>query len=194
MRSVIFVMLAALIFIGGCSKSEKIVDKTTVDSAYVRTDKYLSDYVGKDFIKKYLAKLPAKFTLDSSGFKVSYFEKIEILGYSDTIVFALDKNLRITNANKIKGLPDCVASPEACEFKVDSASVVKILKDKNYPSGIKPWKIKSYWDDAQRRFFWGVTITESEIVRPQMERAEGLKIIIDPATGEIISEKTWRIL
>lgn len=194
MRSAFFLILTALIFIGGCSKSEKVVDKTTVDSAYARTDKYLSDYVGKDFTKKYLTKLPKKFTVDSAGFKVPYLEKIQTLGYSDTIVFTLDNNFRITNANKIKGLPDCAANPEACDFKIDSARIVKILKDKNYPSGIKPWKIKSYWDDAQRRFFWSVTITESEIIRTRMERAEGLKIIIDPATGDIISEKKWRIL
>ena len=194
MRSAFFVILTALIFIGGCSKSEKIVDKTTVDSAYARTDKYLSDYVGKDFIRKYLTKLPEKFTADSAELKVPYFENIQTLGYSDTITFTLNHNFRITNAGKIKGLPDCAANPEACDFKIDSSRVVKILHDKNYPKGIKPWKIKSYWDIAQRRFFWSVTITESEIVRPQMEKAEGLKIIIDPGTGEILSEKKWRIL
>ncbi len=194
MRKLILFLMTTIIFVGGCSKSEKIIEKNSFNSFYAKTDKYLSDFVGKDFMNKYLLKLPEKAYSDSEGFVIPYLEKIDILNYRDTIKFILNKKRQIVNLNKIKGLPDCAANPEACEFGIDSTRLIKILKEKKYPKGIKPWKIRSFWDDDKKLFLWEVTITEKGIFRPRIERAEGVKLIVSPAAGNIISEQKWRIL
>ncbi len=191
---ILFLGLSFFLLSGGCSQGEKMNEQKSTDSLYVKTDKFLKDYVGENFLNSYLIKIPSGIVKDSSGYKIPYLEKIDILNYSDTIFFLLNRSGKIINANKIKGLPDCVASAEFCEFKIDSMQVRKILNDNKIPNGIKPWEITSYWDNTQKRFFWKVKVTEKEIKTPLLERGEGLRIIIDPANGEIVNKEKWRIL
>jgi hypothetical protein len=194
MRSLFGALLIAAFVFSGCSQNKKIDNKNLVNSAYEKTDKYISDFSGADFLTKYLVKLPEKFSADSTGYSVAYLEKIGKLNYSDIITFKLDKDFKILNARNIKGLPDCAYSPNYCEFNIDLTRVKKILHDNKLPNGIKPAEISSSWSEKEGRFIWRVMITEKEVKSPMMERSEGLRVLIDPATGEILKKEKWRIL
>ena len=194
MRSLLGAALIAVFVFAGCSQNKKIDNKNLIKSAYAKTDKYITDFAGTDFLSEYLVKLPEKFSADSTGCSVAYLEKIVKINYLDTIIFKLDNDFKISNANNIKGLPDCAFSPDYCEFNIDSAGVKKIIKDNKLPRGIKQAVISSFWSEKEHRFLWRVMITEKEVKSPMMERAEGLRVLIDPATGEILRKEKWRIL
>ncbi len=194
MRSLQVAAFIVAIIFSGCSQNKKIDSDISVNQVYAKTDKYISDFSGTDFLSKYLVKLPKKFKSDSAGYSVVYLEKIGIINYIDTITIKLNKEFKILNANKIKGLPDCAFSPNYCDFNVDSVKIKKILLDNKFPKGVKPAVISSFWSDREHRFLWKVMITEKEVKTSMLDRAEGLRVIIDPATGEIIKKEKWRIL
>jgi hypothetical protein len=194
---ILFLLLAVAgtVVLYSCSCSCTDSQKNVPDTVLKNSNDFIVSRVGEDFFNKYI-KPDFRDTKEiKSKYYMVYSFKIPDKPYVDTkIKFTVDSTGRVTDKDNVIGLPDCLSSPEKCQFNIDKERAIQIAKDNKFEQGIKDWKTEFKWAPKYNQYVWSILSTLEESRGSFGMIGNGEILLIDPNTGEIISKEPWRIM
>jgi hypothetical protein len=159
-----------------------------------KANRYIISKVGKDYFDKYIKPDLQNSKRIQSQYEMVYNFKIPEKPYVDTkIKFSVDTTGQIINKENVIGLPDCLSYPEKCQFNIDEAQAKAIAEKNNFPKGIKDWIVEFKWEPKHDQYVWSILSTLQEATGGFGTRGNGQIMLIDPNTGNIISQNPWYI-
>ncbi|HSD62196.1 MAG TPA: PepSY domain-containing protein [Ignavibacteriaceae bacterium] len=160
-----------------------------------KSNQFIISKVGQEYFDKYIKPDFQETKKLRSQYQMVYNFRIPDKPYVDSkIKFTVDSTGRITDEKNTTGLPDCLSNPEKCEFNIDKEQAVSIAEENNLPKGIKDWKIEFKWEPEKNQYVWSILTTQSESQGSFGFRGSGEIMLIDPNTGEVISQKPWHVM
>lgn len=200
MKSFRLFMIAILLFtfyflLSSCSGSSCTKVETNIpQDIFESGNNFIISKTGNDFFNKYITPDFSKSVEVPSGYflayKLSMTEKPFVNG---SIRFTVDSSGNVLTEKEISGIPDCILSPENCEFNIDEQQAINIAKENNLEVGIKEWRNSFMWSSDYNKYVWQILSTLKESIGDFGYRGNGSEIIIDPNSGEVLSKKDWRI-
>ena len=174
----------------GCVNSQSEIP----DQILNRANRYIISKVGKDYFDKYIKPDLQNSKKIQSQYEMVYNFKIPEKPYVDTkIEFSVDTTGQIINKENVIGLPDCLSYPEKCQFNIDETQAKAIAEKNNFPKGIKDWIVEFKWEPKHDQYVWSILSTLQETTGGFGTRGNGQIMLIDPNTGNIISQNPWYI-
>jgi len=159
-----------------------------------KANKYIIANVGKDYFDKYIKPDFQDTKKIHSLYEMVYNFKIPDKPYVNTkITFIVDSTGQVINKESVIGLPDCLSYPEKCQFNIDEAQARSIAQKNNFPKGIKEWIVEFKWEPKYDQYVWSVLSTLRETSGSFGTRGNGQIMLIDPNTGNIISQNPWYV-
>ena len=130
-----------------------------------------------------------------SHYDMVYNFKIPDKPYVDTkIKFSVDTLGNVINEENVVGIPDCLSTPDKCEFNINEEQAKSIAEKNNFPKGIKDWKVEFKWETQSNQYVWSILSTYQETQGSFGTHGNGEIMLIDPNSGEVLSTKPWRIM
>lgn len=178
-----------------CSGSDCVQNNTTIPpDIFKKANEFVISKTGKEYFSKHITpdfSLSREF---ESGYLIVYHFSIKEKPFvNGTISFALDSAGNINTNKEISGIPDCIISPDDCEFNIDASAAAEIAKQNRLEKGVKEWDLKFLWNAQFNKYVWYVINTLAESEGGYGRRANGKEVIIDPNDGEILIINEWRV-
>ncbi|MFO7526299.1 MAG: hypothetical protein R6W68_12680 [Ignavibacteriaceae bacterium] len=194
----VFLLFTLFFFLVSCSGSSCCKDNTDTTSIpqdiFEKGNRFIISKTGADFFNKYIQP---DFLISkelSSGYFLAYnFNMPEKPFVNGTIRFSVDSTGKILTDREVAGIPNCIHSPGKCDFLIDEINAAKIAKQSGLESGIKEWDIKFLWNAQFNQYVWHVINTLQESEGGYGRRANGIEMIIDPNSGEVLATNEWRV-
>lgn len=193
----VFLLFTLSFFLVSCSGSSCCKDNTKTDIPHVIIEKgnqFIISKTGEDFFNKYIQSdlsTSKKLTL---GYFLTYKFSIPEKPYvNGTIRFSVDSTGKVFQDREIAGIPNCIHSPGECDFLIDEINAAKIAKQSGLESGIKEWDVKFLWNAQFDKYVWYVINTIQESEGGYGKRANGIEMIIDANSGEVLATNEWRV-
>ena len=187
-------LIASLTFYA-CSCSCSDSQSTIPERVLRNSNNFIISKVGKDFFDKYIKPDIQNTKEINSKYYMVYSFKIPDKPYVDTkIKFTADTMGLVVDRANVVGLPECLSHPEKCQFNIDEAQAKKIAAQNNFKRGIKDWKVEFKWEPKYDQYVWSILSTFEEAQSSFGFRGNGEIMLIDPNSGEVISNDTWRVL
>ena len=122
-----------------------------------------------------------------SRYSIVYYFRVPGIPFIDHPVdFLLDESGSLIEERPISGLPSC-GNLSDCVYRIDDEEARSIATAGGMLPGIKEWNTNFTWSARYGRYIWGVTNT----LERSSSTAHGQSMIIDPITGELLSEGGW---
>lgn len=190
-----FLILNSSFLINACSGSSCGRGETKIPAEVLdKGNKFIISKTGQEFFNKYIKPdLSLSKALSSGYFLVYNFFMPEKPYVDGTIRFTADSTGKILTDREVAGIPNCVHSPGLCDFLIDEMNAVKIAKQSGLESGIKEWDIKFLWNAQFDQYVWLVINTLQESEGGYGKRANGIQMIVDPNSGEVLATNEWRV-
>lgn len=190
-----FLILNSYYFISACSGSSCGKDKTIIPQEILEKGNILIiSKTGDEFFNKYIQPdLTLSTALPSGYFLVYNFYMPEKPYVNGTIRFSADSTGRILTDREIAGIPNCSQSPDDCEFIIDEKRALEIANLNGLDSGIKAWDKKFLWNAVYDKYVWQIINTLQENEGGYGKRANGIEMIIDSNSGEVLAKNEWRV-
>jgi hypothetical protein len=175
----------------GCLESQSIVPGDVLK----KSNQFIISKTGQEYFDKYIKPDFQETKKSHSQYQMVYNFKIPDKSYVDAkIKFTVDSTGQVTDTKNVSGLPDCLSSPEKCEFNINKEQAIQIAEKNNFAKGIKDWKIEFKWDPEKNQYVWSILSTLQETKSSAGFRGSGEIMLIDPNSGEIISQKPWHVM
>jgi hypothetical protein len=194
------IFITGLAFIGtftfytcscSCTESQTQIPEQVLN----KSNDFIISKIGRDYFDKYIKPDYQDSRKISSHYDMVYSFKIPSKPYVDTkIKFSVDTTGQIMNRESIIGLPDCLSSPGKCEFNIDEERAKTIAQKNDFKQGIKDWKVEFKWEPKYNQYVWSILSTFNEAQGSFGFRGNGEIMLIDPNTGDVISQKPWRVM
>ncbi|HEY6906612.1 MAG TPA: PepSY domain-containing protein [Ignavibacteriaceae bacterium] len=194
------ILIAGFVIIGSvvlysCSCSCTDSESNVPDPVLKNSNEFVISKVGKDFFDKNIKPDFQETKKIGSNYYMVYSFKMPDKPYVDTkIKFTVDTTGQITDKENIAGLPDCISNLGKCSFNIDEEQAKKIALDNDFKEGIKDWKVEFKWEPKYKQYVWSILSTFEESQGSFGFRGNGEILLIDPDSGEIISQDKWRVM
>lgn len=191
-QSLLMVISAFIFYQCSCSciNSQSEIPEQVLNKA----NRYIIAKVGKDYFDKYIRPDFQDSKRIQSKYEMVYNFKIPEKPYVDTkIKFTVDTTGQLINKENVIGLPDCLSSPEKCQFNIDEAQARAIAEKNDFQKGIKEWQVEFKWEPKHDQYVWSILSTLQEATGSFGTRGNGQIMLIDPDTGNIISQNPWYV-
>lgn len=190
-----FVFLTFDFLLVSCSGSSCVKDEAIIPPDILeKSNQFIISLTGEDFFNKYISPDLTKSNEVSIGYFLAYkFSMPEKPFVNGSIRFTVDSLGNVLQNTEISGIPNCIQSPEECEFIIDEELAAGIAKENNFDEGIKEWSKNFIWSSVYKKYVWQILSTLRESVGEFGYRGNGKEMIIDPNTGEILALNDWRI-
>lgn len=180
----------------GCScktiiqKEVQDIPKTVLEKANI----FVINKTGEDFFNKYIK---ADFT-ESKQFSSNYlmvykFFMPEKPFVNAQIRLSVDSLGNVLKNYEIVGIPDCISNPQNCDFIIDELIALQIASSAGLEKGVTEWIAVFAWDIDYNKYVWHIRNTLSETKGEIGYRGNGMEIIIDPNTSEVLAKNEWRV-
>jgi Peptidase propeptide and YPEB domain len=174
-----------------CTESQSEIPKQVLN----RSNHFIISKVGQDYFDKYIKPDYQDTRKISSHYDMVYSFKIPDKPYVNTkIKFSVDTTGQLLNKESVIGLPDCLSNPEKCEFNIDEEQAKAIAEKNDLKQGIKDWKVEFKWESKYNQYVWSILSTFQEAQGSFGFRGNGEIMLIDPNTGDIISQNPWHVM
>lgn len=193
----LFLLFSLFFVINSCSASSCCKDNTKTDippEIIEKGNQFIISKTGEDFFSKYIQPDLSISKDLSPGYFLAYNFNIPEKPYvNGTIRFSVDSTGKILTDREIAGIPNCSQSPDDCEFIVDERRASEIAELNGLDGGIKAWKKKFLWSAKYNKYVWHIISTLKESEGGYGKRANGLEMIIDTNSGEVLATNEWRV-
>lgn len=194
--SLIALLFASLFFIaegckcGSCEKQDEIDIPIEVLN---KSSDFIKQQTGKEFFQEYISfDFKSSKRIDDEYYMVYRFIMPDKNYVNEKIVFFADTTGKINRDKKIVGIPNCFEGE--CEFNVDKEKAKQIAADAGLEEGIKDWETEFVWSAEQNKYVWSVMSTFYEQGGGEGGgKSNGEEVVIDPATGDVITTNEWFI-
>ncbi len=189
------VILSSIITYYSCSCSCMESQSVVPGDILKKSNQFIVSKVGQNYFDKFIKPDVQDIKKIHSQYQMVYNFRIPDKPYVDTkIMFTVDSTGQVIDIKNVIGLPDCISSPEKCEFNINKEQAIKIAEKNNFQKGIKDWKIEFKWEPEKNQYVWSILSTLQETKSPAGFRGSGEIMLIDPNTGEVISQKPWHVM
>lgn len=190
---ILAVTVSAVIYSCSCSYSNPQI--SIPDRVLKKSNDFIVSRVGKDFFEKYIKPDFRDIKEINSRYYMVYRFKMPEKPYVDAkIKFAVDSTGRVVDKDNITGLPDCLSSPEKCQFNIGEEEAKEIARENKFEQGIKEWKVEFKWDSKYDQYVWSILSTLKESRGTFGFRGSGEILLINPDSGKIIAKSTWQVM
>jgi hypothetical protein len=191
--TVISTLSAFAIYACSCSCTES--QSNVPDIVLKNSNRFIVSKVGLDFFEKYINPDFQETKKIRSQYDMVYNFQITDKPYVNTkIKFTVDSLGNVLDKENIIGIPDCLSSPEKCNFNIDKEQAVQIAKQNNFKEGIKDWRVEFKWEPQLNQYVWSILSTLEGGQGSFGFRGSGEIMLIDSNSGEILSQKPWKIM
>jgi hypothetical protein len=189
-------LFSFILFYNGCSCKTTIQNKETQipQKFLVKANAFIINKTGEDFFNKYIT---ADFTqskhIPPNYLMVYKFIMPEKAFVDAQIRFSLDSLGNVLKGYEIVGIPECSSNPSNCDFVIDELIAKQIASSAGLEKGITVWKVVFAWDANYNKYVWHILNTLSERNGEVGFRGNGMQIIIDPNSGEVLAKNEWKV-
>ena len=194
--ALVFLLLSFVLFYNGCSCKTVVQNQVTEipQEVLVKANAFIINKTGDDFFKKYIT---ADF-LQSKHIAPNYlmvykFYMPEKPFVDSQIRFSVDSLGNVLKEYEIVGIPECDSNPYNCDFVVDEKIAIQIAIENGLLKGITDWKVDFIWDAKYNKYVWHILNTISESKGEAGYRGNGMELIIDSNTGEVLAKTDWKV-
>lgn len=190
-----FLLLSFYFLLVSCSGSSCVKNEANIPPEILeKGNQFIITKTGEEFFNQYISPDFSKFKQLANGYFLAYrFTIPEKPFVNGSIRFTIDSLGNVLSDKEISGIPDCIHSPEDCEFVIDEQQAVRIAKENDLDEGIKEWRKSFMWNSTYNKYVWQILSTLKESVGDFGYRGNGIEMIIDPNSGEVLALTEWRI-
>ncbi len=189
--SLVVAILFAIILTGcscNCGAEEKPGE--VPEKVFKTADEYLSELLGQKFFTQNIYPNYAASGKRNEKYELHYyFTHPEYSFISEDVMLITDST---GTPLQTKGIPEKIAY-EAKKGLISEAKVLEIARENNLPKGVKDWQVSFRWEGSLGEYIWHIISTEKELGERENYKAEGVEIMIDPISGDVIKEREWQI-
>lgn len=189
------ILLSVVVTFYSCSCSCMESQSSIPENVLQKSNQFVVSKVGQDYFDKFIKPDILDIKRIHSQYQMVYNFRIPDKPYVDTkIMFTVDSTGQVIDLKNVIGLPDCISNPEKCEFNINKDQAVQIAEKNNFQKGIKDWKIEFKWEPEKNQYVWSILSTIQEMQSSFGFKGSGEIMLIDPNTGEVISQKPWHVM
>lgn len=193
----LFILIFSFIFLyNGCS-CKTVVQKETLNipqKVLAKANSFVINKTGEDFFNKYIKTDFAESKHITPNYLMVYkFFMPEKPFVNAQIRFSVDTLGNVLKNYEIVGIPDCNSNPLNCDFIIDDLIAKQIAASAGLEKGVTDWNAAFVWDIDYNKYVWYIRNTLSENKGEIGYRGNGMQIIIDPNTSEVLAKNEWRV-
>lgn len=164
------------------------------DSIFEKADDFVISKVGKSFFSENFFRdfIHSKKTED--GYYIRYnYNRLDYEFVDEPAFFQTDSAGAVYLDREIAGIPNCLDSPEQCDYNVNKLEAIEIAEADKLPTGVRDWDVSFRWEGSLDKYIWHVITTISETGSGDNYKAEGEEMMIDPVDGTVLKRRKWTI-
>ncbi len=164
------------------------------DSIFVKGDQFISSKVGDEFFKNNFFRDFVFSKKIGSEYYLRYnYRSLDYDFVDEPVYFWTDSLGNVIPNKEIVGIPNCLYSPELCEYAIDREDAIHIAKDEGLAKGVREWDVSFRWNAELKSYIWHILSTTWEIGSGDNYKAKGEEIMIDPVSGSVLKKREWQI-
>jgi len=192
----IIVLFSFILLYNGCSYKTFVKNEANdiPQKVLAKANAYIINKTGEDFFNKYIKADFAESKHITPNYLMVYkFFMPEKPFVNAQIRFSVDSLGNVLKNYEIVGIPDCNSNPPNCDFIIDELIAKQIASSARLEKRITERVAAHVWHIHHNKYVWHIRNTLSENKGEIGYRGNGMKIIIDPNTSEVLAKNEWRV-